>query len=552
MNKFLKRISLVGLLLSTSCGYSQNELSGLAFQACINIEDSSKTTLCEVAKDTSLSCNVIVGVLPSGYMLGKDGDKIYEVYANYDTEKNAWSTDGKTFNIIAVDGNLYKFNDSKTEIFASGINNFALYKKDNTTDTWHETTPTSGNDITVLDFTSENSDYIIIGNTICKKTALLTRDDTDYTSWSGGILKPVQFKFNGNTLTLNCSSNKIDESSQNNFVSSTFRVTQFGEVSCPSNSKLTLEPTCEVENVLLLEPGSKVGKAAQTTGDTVERLSVDKGIIDLSKYFKDTNALAQGQKIYMDLTVTQDNSMSDIEQCNTTSKIKLFNTKDELDNLKNIMGKYDVSQNGVVFKNIALNDSTPLFTSISINETLLNNSIIMKLFDYGTNSTQVKQNLINETIEEYKQISEATGNTIKIDAKDLAITTSTSDESEQLVVTIDISTLNKVNEIKNAQITHDGDMAVDCRGETQNGKFDLSQIKSTGTINVINLPENVDEINTGDSKNIVINSGNKKCTINSLITKNNVLVSGDMHIKILNCSNQSLVTADQGTTITFG
>ena len=68
MNKFLKRISLVGLLLSTSCGYSQTGLPGVGLSAGINEYGSGSILLS--AQDCSN--NYTVGLLPKYYTLNKN------------------------------------------------------------------------------------------------------------------------------------------------------------------------------------------------------------------------------------------------------------------------------------------------------------------------------------------------------------------------------------------------------------------------------------------------------------------------------------------------
>jgi hypothetical protein len=301
MNKFLKRISLVGLLLSTSCGYSQNELTGVGLSAGIN-EYGSESILLN-AQDCSN--NYTVGLLPKGYNLNKNENKIQRIY-NYSAENNAWSADGKKFNIIVVDGTIYKFGEDSNsdKIYKSDDVSFAsvLYHKASSggIDKWYEGITGTDNEVTVLDLTFPTNNYEIKSTDNNNLYFTLTRGDSY--NWAGNpkaYLSRATLDFNGKTVTLKCATKDT---------SSTFEVTQFGEVSCSSSSKLILEPTNNVENVLLLEPGSRVGSSSSN------QLVVDKGIIDLSKYFKNKDSLKQGAKIYLDLSGTGTD----------TPKIKLF------------------------------------------------------------------------------------------------------------------------------------------------------------------------------------------------------------------------------------
>lgn len=303
MNKFLKKISLVGLLLSTSCGYSQvSELPGAELQA--NVKDSSTGSL------DGANCELDNG----GYTCSHD--------------VTVGTLDNSKYNLDTTNGTT------------------TIKDKDNNT------------------------------------TTFLTRDDSNYT-WSGTgySLSTAKFAFAGQTLTLKCKSETVtspgtDEESTT-YSPSTFTVTQFGEVICPG--ELTLEPTTTgegasaetVDNVLLLEPGSKVGSS-----NTGESLSVEKGIIDLSKYFKDTNALKQGQKIYMTLRAESTEGV-----LKTTSKIKLLSESQELGTFESALNTLTSNVDEgyfPVFKNIKLGNSAPSFTQP---ETELTFSTIHKLFD---------------------------------------------------------------------------------------------------------------------------------------------------------------------------
>lgn len=564
MNKLLKRISLVGLLFSTSCGYS-NQDSGLELEACINVENGN--TLCKLESDYELSCDATVGVLPNGYMLNKDKNTIHTVFARCNKTKNAWSTDGKNFNIIAVDGNLYKFNDNKTKIFASNIDSVVLYEQDSKTSIWYETDTPTGNEIIVMDLTGDNSDYIMIGDTICKKEVLFIRNNSNY-SWIdaniynngsnnanniiNGVIVNVdmyvpkqmtsaQFDFNAKNLTLNCTTKTEGQSTT--YLPSTFRVTQFGKVNCPSGSTLTLSPTDDVENVLLLEPGSKVGSSTENNN-----LLVDNGIIDLSKYFKDENSLKQGENIYLSLKQEQVSFMTD-ELLNTTSKIKLFNTEEELINLKNTMKNYNSSE--PVFKNISLNNSNLLLTKTSIDGTILSNSIIMKLFDYGDNSSQIVQKLQEEAIEEiFNNVEVPT----TIDVSELI---GASEES----VTIQPSILQKILENENLTLSGNGDINIDFTGisESENNinNIELSQIVSnnfTGNIILQNLPDNVEKISVDklENVNLELKDNVEIKEIELKQSNTTVSLSGSGTIGELSVPSSSCIRFTQGSNIKLG
>ena len=350
MNKFFKRISLVGLLISTSCGYSEEgtQMGGIGVSAGIN-ENGAVVTL---SGPQTCSHDYTVGDFPVGYCdFNQDVNTISKDY-NYDEEKNAWSADGTNFNIVAVDKKIYKFGtgSNSNKIYKVGDDTIVLYHK--TEDNWYKgdntATETDENKVTVLDLTSTGSDNVKYEIKASENNALkltLTRDANNYT-WPSP-LSPAQFNFAGQTVTLNCQ--KVDDTDKQ----STFMVTQFGEVSCinPKGvSTLVLAPDNDVENVLLLEPGSRVG-----SHDSI--LTVEKGIIDLSKYLTSNTALARGEKIYLNLTGGD------------TQKIKLF-------------GEYEMGVNfneyteTPAFKNIKLGDNTPLFTQISP----LNFSTLEKLF----------------------------------------------------------------------------------------------------------------------------------------------------------------------------
>ena len=516
MNKFLKRISLVGLLLSTSCGYSQTGLPGVGLYAGINEKGSESTLL------SAQECynNYTVGLLPKDCTLKKNENKIQRIY-NYSADNDAWSADGKTFNIVAVDGTIYKFGtDSNSDkIYKVGNNDDVLYHTDDGTN-WYR--GKSGNDpkneVIVLDLTSAGADmenYEIKSTNNNNLYFTLTRGDSY--NWAGNpkaYLSYATLDFNGQTVTLNCATKDT---------SSTFEVTQFGEVSCSRSSKLILESTNNVKNVLLLEPGSKVGSSSSN------QLVVDKGIIDLSKYFKNNDSLKQGAKIYLDLSGTD------------TPKIKLFDNNDE--NLNKVMEGW--TSTDVVFKNINLGSSIPSFTQIGT----LDFSTLKKLFKFDEDVVDdhfIEQSFI-EKVE--KANSE---NPVLIDVKELV------GKDEDVIITKKIlETL-----INNQYVTLTNEDAKDVTlyftGVSINDDpINLSDMvckNFAGKITLKDLPndENGIIINVDAGKDVVLElSGN---TISELNVQNGatVSVSGTGTIIKHNVSSKAKLNLMPKSNIEFG
>jgi hypothetical protein len=527
MNKFLNRISIVGLLLSTSCGYSQTGLPGVGLSAGINEKGSESTLL------SAQECynNYTVGLLPKDCALKKNENKIQRIY-NYSAENNAWSADGKTFNIVAVDGIIYEFgaDPNSDKIYSANDDKNVLYHKETISgsDKWYKGSTDTDNEVTVLDLTSAGTDrenYELKSDNNNKLYCTLTRDDSynwpDSTANPKAYLSHAILNFKGETVTLKCATKDT---------SSTFEVTQFGEVSCSSGSKLILEPNNNVENVLLLEPGSKVGKAAQPTEEQDESLLVEKGIIDLSKYFKNNDSLKQGAKIYLDLSGTGTD----------TPKIKLFDNNDE--NLNKVMEGWDSTD--AVFKNINLGSSIPSFTQIGT----LDFSTLKKLFKFdedGVDDHFIEQSFI-EKVE--KANSE---NPVLIDVKELV------GKDEDVIITKKI--LETLIDNQYVTLTNEDakDVTLDFAGVSINDDtINLSDMVCKNFAGKITLKglSNVNEItiNVDAGKDVVLElSGN---TISELNVQNGatVSVSGTGNIIKHNVSSKAKLNLMPKSNIEFG
>jgi hypothetical protein len=521
MNKFLKRISLVGLLLSTSCGYSQTGLPGVGLSAGINEKGSESTLL------SAQECynNYTVGLLPKDCALKKNENKIQRVY-NYSADNDAWSADGKTFDIVAVDGTIYKFGEAinSDKIYKSDDDSFlnVLYHKETISgsDKWYKGSTDTDNEVTVLDLTSAGTDrenYELKSDNNNKLYCTLTRDDSynwpDSNANSKAYLSHAILNFNEQTVTLKCATKDT---------SSTFEVTQFGEVSCSGSSKLILEPNNNVENVLLLEPGSKVGSSSSN------KLVVDKGIIDLSKYFKNNDSLKQGAKIYLDLS-------------GTDTKIKLFDNNDE--NLNKVMEGWDSTD--AVFKNINLGSSIPSFTQIGT----LDFSTLKKLFKFN-NEDVVDDHFIEQSFIEKVEKANSE-NPVLIDVKELV------GKDEDVIITKKI--LETLIDNQYVTLTNEDakDVTLDFAGVSINDDtINLSDMVCKNFAGKITLKglSNVNEItiNVDAGKDVVLElSGN---TISELNVQNGatVSVSGTGNIIKHNVSSKAKLNLMPKSNIGFG